>query len=58
MKVGDLVKYPATVMWPSGIGIIVALNKQRRTCNIGGLPSRRGTIAFTLEAVEILNESR
>jgi len=58
VKVGDLVKYPATVIWPGGIGIVIALDKQRQTCSIGGLPSRRGTVAFTLGAVEILNESR
>ena len=58
MKVGDVVKYPATVIWPGGIGIVIALDKQRQTCSIGGLSSRRGNIAFTLEAVEILNERK
>jgi hypothetical protein len=61
MKIGDLVRYPATVARAGGVGIIVALGKKRKICRIAtgamGVPGR-GYVVFTQAAVEVISASR
>ena len=60
VQVGDLVKYPATVVRGSGLGIIVALGKKRQICRIAtqGPTHPSGYVVFTQAAVEVVSESR
>ncbi len=59
MKVGDLVKYPATVARAGGIGIVVAVGKKRGVCRIAPQGEHWSHYkAFTCAAVEVVSESR
>ncbi len=60
MRVGDLVKYPATVARAGGIGIITALDKKKQTCRIATqAPTRLACyVVFTQAAVKVVSESR
>lgn len=57
VRVGDLVKYPATVARAGGIGIVTALGKKRGVCRIAVQAGNR-YVVFTQAAVEVVSESR
>ena len=60
MKVGDLVRYPATVVRGCGIGIVTALGKKRGVCRIAtqGPTHPSGYVVFTQAAVKVISEGR
>ena len=57
MKVGDLVRYPATVARGCGIGIVTALGKKRGVCRIAMQAGNR-YVVFTQAAVKVISEGR
>tara|TARA_Y100000310_G_scaffold335624_1_gene418120 strand:+ start:1812 stop:1985 length:174 start_codon:yes stop_codon:yes gene_type:complete len=57
MKIGDLVKHSATILYGNGIAIVVGKDDKKKTSKIMG-PQIRGFAMRADTSLEIISESR